>query len=90
LEALQVIDISRDAIFTMLKVSLPILLTALSIGLTVSIFQALTQIQEASLSFVPKLIGIFVVLLLTINFIGSSMMSFTENIMSMIVHISDS
>ena len=90
MEALQVIDISRDAIFTMLKVSLPILLTALSIGLAVSIFQALTQIQEASLSFVPKLIGIFVVLLLTINFIGSSMMSFTENIMSMIVHISDS
>jgi flagellar biosynthetic protein FliQ len=86
-EPLQVIEISRDAIFLMLKVSLPILLTALVLGLIISIFQALTQIQEASLSFVPKLIGICVVLIVTMNFIGSSMMLFTEQLMSMIVHI---
>ena len=59
----EVLDISRDAIFTLLKVVTPLLLVALFIGLIVGIFQALTQIQEATLAFVPKIIGVFVAIL---------------------------
>ena len=59
-----VMDMGQQAIFTMLLIAAPLLLTALIIGLIVSIFQAATQINEQTLSFIPKLVGIFVVLIL--------------------------
>ena len=57
-----VIDLSRDAIITALMVAAPMLLTVLAVGLLVSIFQAATQINEATLSFVPKVIAAVAVL----------------------------
>lgn len=57
--------LAQQGIEVMLMVSAPMLLTALVIGLLVSIFQAATQINEMTLSFIPKLLGIFVVLMLT-------------------------
>lgn len=60
---IEVLDISRDAIFTLLKVVTPVLLVALFIGLIIGIFQALTQIQEMTLAFVPKIIGVFVTII---------------------------
>lgn len=59
-----VMDIGRQAIVLLLLVSAPILLTALLTGLIVSIFQAATQINEATLSFIPKLVAMFVAMLL--------------------------
>jgi flagellar biosynthesis protein FliQ len=59
-----VMEIGRQAIEATLVLSAPLLLTALLIGLVVSIFQAATQINEQTLSFIPKLIGVFLVLLL--------------------------
>jgi flagellar biosynthetic protein FliQ len=59
-----VLNIGRQAIFITLLVSAPLLLVTLLIGLLVSIFQAATQINEASLSFIPKLLGLFATLLL--------------------------
>jgi flagellar biosynthetic protein FliQ len=59
-----VIDIGRQAIEVLLMISAPLFLAALVTGLLVSIFQAATQINEATLSFVPKLIMIFVTLIL--------------------------
>ncbi len=59
-----VIDLSRDAILTALLVAAPLLLIALGVGLVISIIQSVTQIQEQTLSFVPKLIlvgGAFIV-----------------------------
>ncbi|MBU6366890.1 MAG: flagellar biosynthetic protein FliQ [Gemmatimonadetes bacterium] len=59
-----VIDLSRDAILTALMVAAPLLLIALGVGLVVSIIQSVTQIQEQSLAFVPKLVlvgGAFIV-----------------------------
>ena len=59
-----VIDLTRDAILTALTVSAPMLLIALGVGLIVSVFQSVTQIQEQTLAFVPKLVlvgGAFVV-----------------------------
>lgn len=55
----EVLDISREAIFTLIKVVSPVLLVALFIGLIIGIFQALTQIQEMTLAFVPKILGVF-------------------------------
>lgn len=59
-----VIDIARQAIEITLLVSAPLFIAALATGLIVSIFQAATQINEATLSFVPKLIAVFVTLIL--------------------------
>ena len=58
-----VMSMGRHAIEVTLLVSAPLLLTGLVIGLIISIFQAATQINEATLSFIPKLLGIFVVLI---------------------------
>ena len=59
-----IMDMGQQAIYTMLLIAAPLLLTSLIIGLIVSIFQAATQINEQTLSFIPKLVGIFVVLIL--------------------------
>lgn len=59
-----VMTIGRQAIEVTLMVAAPMLLVALAVGLLVSIFQAATQINEATLSFIPKLVGVFVVLVL--------------------------
>lgn len=58
-----VIDIGRQAVEVMLLISAPLFISALATGLLISIFQAATSINEATLSFVPKLVVIFVVLL---------------------------
>jgi flagellar biosynthetic protein FliQ len=57
MRAEQLIDLVREALMLMLSLSFPILMAALVIGLTVSILQAVTQIQEQTLSFVPKILG---------------------------------
>lgn len=59
-----VMEIGRQAIETTLLISAPMLLAALAVGLIISIFQAATQINEATLQFVPKLVAIFLVLIL--------------------------
>ena len=60
---MEVLEISREAIFTLLKVVTPILLIALFVGLIIGIFQALTQIQEMTLAFVPKILCVFIMLI---------------------------
>ena len=59
-----VLDIARDAIYTIIITSAPLLLVSLIIGLIVSIFQTVTSIQEQTLTFVPKVLGIFVTIML--------------------------
>lgn len=56
-----VIGLGQDALMTALVVSAPILVVSLGVGLIVSVFQAMTQINEATLSFVPKVLGVFAV-----------------------------
>ncbi len=82
-----VVNISQNTLLVLFKLSMPILLVALTIGVLISLFQALTQIQEASLSFVPKLIAIFITLLLMLPYMGSVMYLFTEELMSIIVQL---
>ena len=59
-----VIDIAREAIYLVIRTSAPMLLTSLIIGLIISIFQTVTSIQEQTLTFVPKLIAVFLVIIL--------------------------
>ncbi len=82
-----VIGILKDAIMTGMKAALPILIVSIVIGLIVSIFQATTQIQEQTLTFVPKLIGVALVGLLTAKFINHTIVSFTERIFDIIATI---
>jgi len=58
------VDIFSQALVIVLKVALPLLLVSLVIGLVISLFQTLTSIQESTLTFVPKLVGIFIVLMI--------------------------
>ena len=69
----------------MLKVGAPVLGMALLVGLVVSLFQALTQIQEMTLSFVPKILVIFVSLLVLMPFMLSTMTAFGQSLMDRIV-----
>ena len=69
----EVLDISRDAIKTLLIVSAPLMLVGLVVGVVISLLQAVTQIQEMTLVFVPKIIAIFLVLLIALPFAGSAM-----------------
>jgi flagellar biosynthetic protein FliQ len=80
MNAVDVIDISRDALVVMLKISAPVMLIALIVGLGISLFQALTQIQEMTLAFVPKIMVIFISLLLFMPFMLTSLVTFTEGI----------
>lgn len=66
-----VMDIASQALYTILKVALPVLLVSLIVGLVISIFQTVTSIQEQTLTFVPKVVSIFV----TLMFLGSWMMT---------------
>jgi flagellar biosynthesis protein FliQ len=73
-----VVDLSRQAIWVMLEVGAPALLAALVVGVLVSLFQALTQIQETTLSFLPKLLAILVAQLLTLPFALTVLGDFTR------------
>ncbi len=75
-----VITIARKALETMLTVSLPILLTSLTIGVIVSVFQAVTQIHEQTLTFVPKVVATFLALLIFGSWMISKMVDFTIEI----------
>ena len=71
----EVLDVARDAIETLLIVSAPLMLVGLIVGVVVSLFQALTQIQETTLVFVPKIIAIFLALLLALPFMADRLHS---------------
>lgn len=73
-------QIARDAIEITLLLSLPILGVGLVVGLLVSLFQAVTQIQEATLVFVPKIIVVFVMLLVLSPWMMRKMMFYTEQL----------
>ncbi len=79
-----VIDICRRAVQTILMCAAPMLLVGMLLGLLVSIFQAATQINEQTLTFVPKIVAVFVTLLLVGPWIMRVMMTFTKGIINMI------
>jgi len=75
-----VMTMGRTAMEVTLMVSAPLLLVALIVGLIISIFQAATQINEATLSFIPKLVGIFVVLVVAGPWMLSTMLDYMRQV----------
>jgi flagellar biosynthetic protein FliQ len=75
-----VITLGQQAVEMTLMISAPLLLTALVIGLVVSIFQAATQINEMTLSFIPKLLGIFLVLIFTGSWMINMMVDYIQRL----------
>ncbi|MEQ8509841.1 MAG: flagellar biosynthesis protein FliQ [Rhodospirillaceae bacterium] len=83
----EVIDIGRDAVFTMLKIAGPILLVGLTVGLTVSVFQTLTHIQEMTLTFIPKITAVFTSLIFFMPWMLTQLTEFTQRIMDTIISL---
>jgi flagellar biosynthesis protein FliQ len=75
-----IIDIAMQTMLVALKLSAPILMTSLAIGFTISLFQAMTQIQEFTLAFVPKVIGVGVALIISGNWMLHTLMTFTVDL----------
>lgn len=74
-----VLDILRAALWTALTVSTPVLAVALAVGLAIGLLQALTSVQEATLTFVPKLAAILAVFWLTMSFSGHTLVRFYQD-----------
>jgi flagellar biosynthesis protein FliQ len=76
----EVLDVGREAIWLTIQLSAPVLIVGLVVGVSIGLMQALTQIQEATLVYAPKIIAIFVSLLLFLPLMGSLMGGFMRNI----------
>ncbi len=87
MNAADVLGISREAVWVMLKIAAPLMLTALVVGLIISLFQALTQLQEQTLTFVPKILIMLAVFVLTISFMSNTLIEFTRELMAKAVGI---
>jgi flagellar biosynthetic protein FliQ len=83
----QVLDVSREGIIVLLKLAGPLMIMALVVGLVISLFQALTQIQEMTLAFVPKILVIFLSLMVFLPFMISTLVTFTQGLATRIVGI---
>ena len=79
-----VINIALQTMVVALKLSAPILVTSLVIGFTISLFQSMTQIQEFTLAFVPKLVGVGVALLLSGSWMLQTLVDFTRDLFEMV------
>jgi flagellar biosynthetic protein FliQ len=71
----EVLDVARDSILTLVYVASPLMLVALAVGVVISLFQALTQIQEMTLVFVPKILAMFVAMLIALPFMADHLHS---------------
>ena len=83
----QVLDFAREAVFAMLKVATPIMIVGMIVGLAISLFQALTSIQEMTLTFVPKILVVFASLLVLLPYMFDVMKTFMESVADRIVGI---
>lgn len=80
-----VLDVAREGIWVMIIIGAPILIVGLVVGVVIALFQALTQIQEQTLVFVPKILAIFVTMLLTLPFMGAVLGTYMTKLADMII-----
>lgn len=85
MSATDILDISRHALIVLLQVGAPLMLLALIVGLIIALFQALTQVQEITLTFVPKILVMFLALIFLLPFMFRPLGSFTERLADQIV-----
>lgn len=81
----QVLDIARDGIWVMILVAAPMMVVGLVVGIVIALVQALTQIQEQTLVFVPKILAIFVTLILALPFMADALNAHMLRISSRII-----
>ena len=81
----EVLDLAREGVWTMILVAGPVMVIGLLVGVVIALFQALTQIQEMTLVFVPKILAIFVTLLVTLPFMGQILAAFMARIGELIL-----
>ena len=81
----EVLDVAREGIWTLLKVAGPLMLAGLGIGIAIALVQALTQIQEMTLVFVPKIIVIFLTMLVMLPFMAQALEAYMMLIMDHVV-----
>ena len=84
MDSQQVFDIGQQGLMMLLMISAPVLLTVLVVGLVVSIFQAATQINEATLSFVPKVVGAVAVLAIAGPWMLSTLVTYLQQVLQSI------
>lgn len=87
MEAVDIINVVRDGIKVLMLVSAPMMLTALVVGLCVSLLQALTQVQEMTLTFVPKIVSMLIVMMLAFPFMLQTLQHFSEELFVRIENI---
>lgn len=87
MNTLEIMEIGRQGLIVFFKVAMPLMLISLAVGLIISLFQALTQIQEQTLTFVPKILIIFVSLVFLMPFMISTMKDFTDELDRRIIDI---
>ncbi len=78
----EAVDLGREALWTMLLIGSPVLVAGMIVGIVVSLFQALTQIQEQTVVFVPKLIVMLLVLSVSLPWLIAQMVQYTGNLIS--------
>lgn len=78
------VDLVRSAIYTVLIACAPTVIVAMVVGVSISLVQALTQVQEITLTFIPKIVAILVTAAITATFIGAHIVTFTEEIFARI------
>lgn len=80
----QIIDVGQKAMWVGLELGLPILIASLAVGLLVSIFQAVTQLQEPTLTFIPKILAVIAVLVFAGPWMMNTLLSFTIDLWGLI------
>jgi flagellar biosynthetic protein FliQ len=86
-DSADVIDIGTQALTVAAELAAPVLITALVVGFAISVFQSITQIQETSLSFVPKVVAVSLALLICGQWMISDIVTFTLNLFHQIPHL---
>jgi flagellar biosynthetic protein FliQ len=87
MDAGEIFQISSEGLYILLIISAPAMLTALVIGLVISLFQAVTQIQETTLTFVPKILAVFMALALSMSFMLNSLTDYNQRLYDRIVNL---
>lgn len=83
----EVLDVGRDAIWLTIQLSAPVLIVGLIVGVGIGLMQALTQIQEATLVFAPKIVAVFISLLIFLPMMGALMSGFMRHIAARIANM---
>jgi flagellar biosynthetic protein FliQ len=84
MNAIDALEIVQSAIWTVIVASAPAVIAAMVVGIVIALLQALTQIQEMTLTFIPKILAILLVCFITAPFVGSVIFSFSEQVYSRI------